>query len=345
MALDLNKMTKYQVVILHVVAWILIFLFPYIFVPEYAESGYDQDEAEFLNLGTFTKIFWALLFYGNILYLIPKFLHKKQWVTFLATQIVFFVIIMAIHGMMFDQFVTVHEFKFLRSSYHNVIPFLLTILISITYTSISYQIKRERLESERQKEHLKSELSFLRSQVSPHFLFNILNNIVALVRLKSEDLEPTVQKLSSLMQYMLYENDEEKVSLDSEILYLQNYLDLQMQRFGDRVQLTTDFSIDDKNQLIEPMLLIPFVENAFKHGTGMIDNPEINVKLWVDHKMLNFSVKNKFIQEDEAKDGDSGIGIPNVKRRLQLLYGQNHELSITSNNGWFSVHLKIRLDS
>jgi LytS/YehU family sensor histidine kinase len=202
----------------------------------------------------------------------------------------------------------------------------------------------DRIAKERQSENLKTELSFLRSQISPHFLFNVLNNIVALVRLKSDELEPTILKLSSLMQYMLYETDDEKVLLKSEADYLQSYIDLQKLRFGDRLKLNVNLGLKEDWHTIEPMLLISFVENAFKHGTGMIENPIIDISLQAVNNELAFIVKNKFIDDDQAKDQVSGIGLINVKRRLQLLYGKNHDLNIDSTDQWFIVTLKLAFE-
>ncbi len=202
----------------------------------------------------------------------------------------------------------------------------------------------DQIAKEKESENLKTELSFLRSQISPHFLFNVLNNIVALVRLKSKELEPTILKLSSLMQYMLYETDDEKVLLKSEADYLQSYIDLQKLRFGDRLTLNVDLALQEDWHAIEPMLLIPFVENAFKHGTGMVETPVIDISLQAIDNELTFIVKNKYIEEDRAKDKVSGIGLTNVKRRLQLLYGKNHKLTIDKTDGLFSITLQLTLE-
>jgi sensor histidine kinase YesM len=120
-----------------------------------------------------------------------------------------------------------------------------------------------------------------------------MNNLVALVRMKSDELEPTVLKLSSLMQYMLYETDEERVLLKSEAEYLRNYIDLQEQRFGAELNLKVDFDIKEDWHTIEPMLLIPFVENAFKHGTGLTDDPEIEIQLTGNRKSSSFYCKKQ----------------------------------------------------
>src|SRR5207344_2307781 len=123
---------------------------------------------------------------------------------------------------------------------------------------------------------------------------NVLNNMVALARKKSDLLEPSLLKFSSLMRYMLYDADEEKVALDKETEYLQSYIDLQQQRFGKNVQLCVSLESVDDNYEIEPMLLIPFVENAFKHGTGIIDNAQIRIELKEGNGILQFMVSNRY---------------------------------------------------
>src|SRR5262249_40157374 len=150
-------------------------------------------------------------------------------------------------------------------------------------------------------------------QVNPHFMFNVLNNMVALARKKSDLLEPSLIKLSSLLRYMLYETDEQKVPLEKEVEYLRSYIDLQQQRFGSLVKINVDVHAPDKHYEIEPMLLIPFVENAFKHGTGIIDSPQIDIELSAENDTLKFLVSNKYNEGvEETKDNSSGIGLSNV---------------------------------
>lgn len=217
------------------------------------------------------------------------------------------------------------------------------VLGSVAYRAVQDRLESERNAGELQREALRSELSFLRSQISPHFLFNVLNNMVAMVRMKSDDLEPTIIKLSSIMQYMLYET-EEKVLLKSEIDYLKSYIDLQKLRFGNRLTLNLDLQVTENWHTIEPMLLIPFVENAFKHGTGLVESPIIDIALKAVDNELFFRVKNKFIEEDGAKDRVSGIGLANVQRRLELLYGKNHSLKIDKTEDWYIVTLQLKFE-
>ena len=149
-------------------------------------------------------------------------------------------------------------------------------------------------------------------------MFNILNSLASLARKKSDSLEPAIIQLSQLMRYSLYHTDK-KVSLEQEAAYIGNYIELQRLRFGSTITLHYHVNIERKDLLVEPMLLIPFVENAFKHGVGMIQNPVINVKLEASSYGIHFEVRNKFnSSSDETKDSSSGIGLPNVKRRLDL---------------------------
>jgi LytS/YehU family sensor histidine kinase len=206
------------------------------------------------------------------------------------------------------------------------------------------RLRSERLASEKVNENLQTELSLLRSQVSPHFMFNVLNNMVALARKKSDALEPSLIKLSSLMRYMLYETDEQKVPLAKESEYLQSYIDLQQQRFGKNVTINANLHAPEIGYEIEPMLLIPFVENAFKHGTGMIPDAQIDINLEVKQNVLFFTVRNKYYDLPmEVKDKTSGIGLANVSRRLNLLYHHQYKLDIRKQDGWFSVLLQLNL--
>lgn len=335
---------KTKTIFLHTTIWTIVFLLPYVFNSEYNDSSDDSNDIEsrFIYLDTITKVFWVILFYLNAWVLIPVLFYKKKYLLHITALICFFALTMLIHGLFFNLIMEGRTFNFFRSSSHNILAFLFTIAISTTYKVTLDQSNTEKISNEKKQENLKTELSFLRSQISPHFLFNVLNNIVAMVRLKSEELEPTVMKLSSLLQYMLYENDEEKVLLKNEIEYLQSYIDLQKQRFGSGLKLTNEFQVDDEFQTIEPMLMIPFVENAFKHGTGIIPDPEIHIKLNLSKGVLNFSVRNRFDSKDKSKDKSSGIGLTNVKRRLELLYAHKHSLLMNDKNAWFETLLNIK---
>jgi two-component system LytT family sensor kinase len=225
-------------------------------------------------------------------------------------------------------------------------PFV-AILCSICHRVIIDNRTKQQLLKERENVHLQSELTFLRSQISPHFMFNILNNLVALARKKSDDLEPAIMNLSQLMRYMLYETDDNKVFLSKEVEYIKSYINLQMLRFGSNVKVNIDIQGDISLYTIEPMLLIPFVENAFKHGTGMVENPVIDIILSVDPDvhLMHFTVTNTVSPLDVSKDNNSGIGISNVIRRLAILHPGKHNLDIVNEHETFTVDLSIYLSN
>ncbi|HTN38934.1 MAG TPA: sensor histidine kinase [Arachidicoccus sp.] len=189
------------------------------------------------------------------------------------------------------------------------------------------------------------ELKFLRSQINPHFLFNVLSSLVSLARKKSDRLEPSLILLSDMMRYMIYDSNDKKVSLESEVTYLESYIALQQLRFDDSVPINASLELDSSSDhlLIEPMLLIPFVENAFKHGTGWINGPAIKIHLRVESKILVFNVENRFNGTDTQKDTAGGIGLVNVKSRLNLLYPGRHQLTSSIERNTFIVHLRIQL--
>ncbi|MGZ3845680.1 MAG: sensor histidine kinase [Flavisolibacter sp.] len=331
--------------LVHILAWAVVFLLPFIFTSAY----YDEADHErnghtaFLYLDTVTKLFWVGLFYLNAEQIVPRVFYRKQYLLFIVVHLLLFTVIMLLHGSLFALMINHQPFNFFKSASHNMVSFLFTVVVSTAYKTITDKTKEDAVASQKQQEQLKTELSFLRSQISPHFLFNVLNNMVAFVRMKSDELEPTILKLSSLMQYMLYETDEDKVLLRSEVEYLQNYIDLQKQRCSPKLDLRVQFDVKENWHSIEPMLLIPFIENAFKHGNGLVAYPVIEVNLKADNNELSFTVKNNYTATDKAKDKTSGIGLANVKRRLALLYGDKQQLTIKDEDGWFFVSLQIRL--
>lgn len=337
----LASVKKYKTPLVHILVWAVFFLLPIIFSSsDFRESNIEHHEAdEFFFLNLINKLFKVGVFYINIIWLIPSILFRKKYLSFLFTQITIFCFLLGIDYLLFQGLQIKHTFHIARSAYHNISLFLFISLISVVFKLSQDKAKSE----ETQNENLKTELSFLRSQISPHFLFNVLNNIVAMVRLKHDGLEDTVVKLSSLLQYMLYETDEEKVTIQSETEYLKSYIDLQSQRFGNKIKISTNFEVNESLQNIEPMLLIPFVENAFKHGYGLVENPAIEISLKANKEELLFKVKNKFSEKEQQKDKTSGIGLNNVCRRLELLYSKKHTLEIENKDGWFSVNLQLNL--
>lgn len=336
---------EWMTIALHILIWLVVFLIPYIFSAGVESESQHQgnDQNMFLYLNTALNFFWVALFYVNAGLLITRFIYKRKFLFYVLTLIGIFCVMIIVDSILFQILAIPRAFSIYRSVEHNFIPFVFTVAVSAAYKAISDKNRADRWIREKESEHFKTELSFLRSQINPHFLFNVLNNIIALIRLKSSDLEPTVMKLSSLLQYMLYETDDEKVVMKSEVEYLQAYIDLQKQRYGDELDLQVEFAVVEDWHSVEPMLLIPFVENAFKHG-GIIQKPEIYIHLSVSNNKLHFIVKNKFDDSKAIVDKTAGIGLPNVKRRLELLYSKRHVLKVDKEKEWFIIDLQITLN-
>ena len=337
---------RWIIILLHAVCWIVIFSLPFFLRVTYKNDNKppQPDDKAMLYFYFFSSIVWILLFYVNAYVFLPLLVRTKKIWLFITLQIVGLAVVYYSHMIYFDLFVTQIQFKAANFFLYNISTYLFIIAGSTAYYMVLERQHAQQLAQERETVNLKTELLFLRSQVSPHFMFNVLNNMVALARKKSDLLEPSLLKLSSLMRYMLYETDEEKVPLEKEIEYIQSYIDLQQQRFGKNVKVCANFQNPGSGNEIEPMLLIPFVENAFKHGTGIIEDAQIKIELKVEGGILQFIVSNRYNDIfNNSKDKNSGIGLNNVTRRLNLLYGSDHTLLINDKDGWFTVSLQINL--
>lgn len=325
----------------HLSAWGIFFCMPLLLVSKRRQQHIAEiEDAPLAAMLVFGSLIVSL-FYINFFLLIPRVLNRFGIRFYVISLIILYIIAMSlgflINNLYFPS-VELMDFSF-------VFPFSVVMAMSLSIRLLMDKTQLERQQKERENETLKSELSFLRSQISPHFLFNIMNNVVALSRIKPEKVEPTLIQLSQLMRYMLYSSDEKKVSIAKEIDYLENYIALQKLRFGDSVAVIFNKNVaDTEGSLIEPMLLIPFVENAFKHGTGMVEAPRIDINFSFKDNKLIFNILNTFDPlSTDLKDADSGIGLKNVSRRLALLYGDNHRLDIADKNGIFQVDLTLNL--
>jgi two-component system LytT family sensor kinase len=331
-------------VCIHLLFWALIIYTPIISRPDM--RGMPQHMFSPGRIITFNLVL-AAEFYLNAFLLIPKVLTKNAWLYFLALLASFAVFNMLL--LYLRPHFPMPEFRGMTGHMPPRGPNLILFpLLSITAGSFAYHYLADQFKAMNKKKDianasLLSELAFLRSQISPHFIFNVINSAVALSRLNPVAVEPTLIQLSKLLRYMLYVTDAEMVTVQKKDDYLRSYIELQQLRFGDQVKIYYHSEIKAPDKTIEPMLLIPFVENAFKHGTGDIANPDIAVTLITDEKNLRFSVQNVYNATEIQKDNDSGIGLINVKRRLELLYPDKHNLYINKNEQNYIVMLQLEL--
>jgi two-component system, LytTR family, sensor kinase len=205
----------------------------------------------------------------------------------------------------------------------------------------------EWFKSEKQREALKvanlnAELKFLKNQINPHFLFNCLNTIYSLAHKKSPETEHALVKLSTILRYMIYQANEDKVLLVNELRYLHDYIDIQKLRLPQSI--TVDYTVtgDAGTLHIAPMLLIPFVENAFKHGISYSEEAYIIIQLVIDNGSLNMLVRNKIIRQKPEEAG--GVGLTNAGKRLDMIYAGAHEITVKENGNEFIADLKIVLN-
>lgn len=339
-----NNNKRWKSVLVHTIVWLIVVSLPYLLRLYDNRMREDPRSVEFFYLNNITTLIWVIIFYVNAYILTPRFLYTKQYGILAAILLGMFATAIAIHVGIFKLIITDRPPRWPNAIGFNLPAFLVAVAASIAYRTIADKTKNDLLLHARQEENLKSELSFLRSQISPHFMFNVLNNMLSMARARSEQLEPTIIRLSSLMRYILYESDEDKVLVYKETEYLKSYIELQRQRMNSKVKLDVTINTPDDGREIAPMLLIPFIENAFKHGLGHIEKPEIYIDLYTKNDLLYFSTRNKFNPASkEIKDKTSGIGLANVKRRLNLLYPERHNLLITDNDNWFTVSLQINL--
>lgn len=218
------------------------------------------------------------------------------------------------------------------------------VILAFAYRLLLIWFQQEKIRAKLENQTLQAELSFLKMQVNPHFLFNALNNIYSLAIIEdSKRTGVSILKLSELMRYMLYEKEdsESKVSLDKEIQHINSYIDLVKLRHLDDIHINFSIEGDINGKRIAPLLLFPLIENAFKHGVLTEKDKPVNIDLKITDHQLNFSITN--FNNSYQKDDVGGIGLQNVKKRLDLIYGEKYKLDINKTDNRFNVNLLLPL--
>ncbi|RZK40490.1 MAG: histidine kinase [Pedobacter sp.] len=291
------------------------------------------------------------LFYINSLILIPDIIKKRQksWLyLFLVVGLIVVTVIikLGIAIMYPDIILTKRHFDgsienvsyldYLFQAFF-VTGFFLVVSSLLKFATDWFSNERIQRNLESQKKDM--ELQFLKSQLNPHFLFNSLNNIYSLAYQKSEKTADAILKLSEIMRYMIYESNDSWVGLSKEVEYLQSYIELQKLRFKDGAAVTLSLNGEIDNQRIVPLILISFVENAFKHGVANDPEDPIRINIIANQKILHFSITNK--KSKTNKDAMGGVGLNNVERRLQLLYPDRYKLNIVNSATHYTSELML----
>lgn len=337
----LHKIKIPAVPFVPVIFWFLIY---------FIMCFFDRNQLPlFVNLVSngFNLSVYVLLIYLNINYLIPEYLNEGKFWKYLGLVILGILLIAPIR--IFMQILVLREFPQAMNSYQSgwsllLLSDFLVLMSSTMYSVISDWLKKSREIEDLEKTRIQSEIKFLKSQINPHFLFNTLNSLYALSLKKQETTPDMILRLSDIMRYILYECNDETVNLKKEVDYLINYIELEKLRHGSRLQLKVDTSGDLEEFLIVPMILNPFLENSFKHGIAeSLNEPYLSMEIAVTPTGdLRFYIENSFETKKTATKS-AGIGIENVKRRLQLLYPDKHQLTIDKKDNLFVVDLKMTL--
>ncbi|QIP11955.1 histidine kinase [Spirosoma aureum] len=346
---------------LYWLVWTLFFAFTYGFLPVgyFIRQGASWPRALFQGIGSAgldavlfmpAHMFFA---YGLIYWLIPQFLFKGRY-GWMLINIILLVLVTAFVSASLTTYVVdpIRVCLELRTSGNTFFFAMMAGLRgAITIGGFAAAIKlvkvwylKQQAYQQIDKEKLQAELQLLKSQVHPHFLFNTLNNLYALTLNKSDRSPAVVLKLSDLLRYMLYDCNVPEVPLGKEITFMRNYIGLEQLRYGDRLDMSLNISGDYENKLIAPLLLVPFLENAFKHGTSeQLEQAWMHVDVSIQDTILKFKVINsrELVAQDEVYVG--GIGLQNVQKRLQLLYPDRHELRIVAGEETFMVMLSLEL--
>lgn len=345
----------------HIVVWLSAMIVPLFISPFYTQLN-ENDLASHIPSKIISDIVIAAFFYINFYKITPEWIEKKNNIKF--AMIAFSVVI----GLLFIEIILLRFISRLPLEASNNISFsqgrrpyfsrnllsfpkilgilfyyILALVISSALAINNYQKEQQERQKQIEFEKLTAELEVLKLQISPHFLFNTLNNIRSLVRKKSENTEEVVLKLSNILRYMLYQSKANKVALSKEISHIKDYIDLQKLRMSEpeKVKLEIVGAIDDIQ--IEPLLFIPFVENAFKYGIHAKIASEIAFSIIVADNYLLFESRNEVFEITHDTDESSGLGLENVKKRLALYYPKQHELFIDDSNNRFVVKMKLPL--
>ena len=339
----------------HVIFWLCTYLFFSFF---YGRISGSQHASFFLMLYSFPVYITAT--YLVMYYIIPKFLLQKRYKAFFVSS---FYLIM---GAVFIELIFIYYFVVFQNPlffgsapvekisvtsldiYLRLIGLLGIIFFASSVKLLKHWYKIQRVNQMLAKEKLEAELNFLRSQVHPHFLFNTLNNLYALTLKKSEKSPDVVLKLSEMLDYMLYQCNEDKISLDKEIKLIENYISLEQLRFSNNLDLIFKVNGKTGDMSIAPVILFPLVENCFKHGiSNDTKRGWIKIELSVIKQELTFSVSNSKPQQTIKKQDEvgKGIGLKNVKKRLELIYPDKHTLDISDKGNYFECNLKLELAS
>lgn len=331
----------------HLLFWFIYMLLTGLIYVDYSRGLWSLQRQLFLGL------LWLpvkmLYCYPLMYWVLPKYLLKGKYLQFGVIILLWFVA-----GWYLNFLFRAYIFIPIQVALHfNAIvkdpwvpgSFLLMELaagVACIIVLFKYWFRKQQEWLQAEKEKVTAELQLLKAQVHPHFLFNTLNNIYSFSLENSPKTPGLILKLSSLLSYMLYDCKEEEVLLEKEIEIMKNYIDLEKERYGNKIEISWDVEGEIKDKYIAPLLMLPFLENAFKHGTSeQLEKPWLSVDISVRHDMLRCKIANS--KNEYVPVSSNGIGIRNVQKRLEFIYPDSHELKMNDEGNFFVVSLLLQL--
>lgn len=316
------KENRFLRVLLHVLVWALLFSLPYLLL-----SGQNFKFAVFLERSWLPLGLYAILFYINYLFLVDSFLFSRRRSLYFVMNLLLIALFVWLRFIA-REYVFAHENMNMPKDapptgvfiYIDGLSFIIPWIFAITLKIFERWIKTEAEKKETENARLQSELEHLKYQLQPHFFFNSLNNIYALVDISPEQAKVTILALSTLMRYLLYESNIEKISLTKEAEFILKYIELMELRTSGNTVIETNFGTIPPDAVMAPLLLIPLIENAFKHGISAMGQNKISTLLQYENGVLVFETRNKNYPKTQTDRSGSGIGLENIQKRLELIY-------------------------
>lgn len=344
----MNKalVTKREIILFSVIA-ILFALFPFLFINTFTNQQ-DLFSSPLFHVKLVESILFIIFFLLNYFVYTTKFYFKKRYIVYLVLLIVSFIVIHKLPELLIEIERIPRTIKNARleerRSMRKVLAIIVKFLIFTCATVISLFLRQNKRYQEIKEEKQLSEIAYLRAQINPHFLFNTLNNIYALTLQKSDNASDAVMKLSKMMRFVVSESSKDFVLLTQDLEYIKNYIQLQQLRLVNKSSVEFIVEGNPANLKISPLLLINYIENAFKYGVlDEVENP-IKIYITINDKELELYVENKIETEKLFETDKSEVGLYNSKKRLEYLYINKYNLDINEDMGNYYVNLKLMLD-
>ncbi len=304
--------------VIHILIWLFLYLVPVVI------GNLGSEEAwRFRYWTTIPFLAIIIAFYTNFSFLVPKFLFEKKRILYIFINLLIFATALFLISIWRNHVVAIGIIKIKSDSwlFKSVMSYVFTIGMAISTYSTTMWFKSKEAMRELELENISSELSFLKMQISPHFLFNTLNNILTLIDENKELAKESVLQLSKLLRSVLYESENDTVTIKQEVEFLTNYSNLMRLRYGSELNFSLETDLCEPNAPIAPLLLMPLFENVFKHGIcNSVKDSFINIKISSKNGKIIFESTNTYFPKTPQDKSGSGIGIANMQKRLALLY-------------------------